>query len=256
MTQEIRIPAAVMPVPPQPFLSPLAELVAQDADVLAVLHDNALTQDLVVALHEANFPACLGLLPATPTACSAWKAMQNIVVQMPTSGDAGFMDKLSAEYTAIYLTGAYGASPVASYWLNREGIPEAFPAGAERARHTCAGLLPNDWRQRPDDHLVMQLHYLSCMSQQARTREEWADIVDLLDVHMLRWIHAFASRVTESSALLFYPGLIALTASWLDTLRDQLTSYLHLPGVEHAAHPPRAIDREHADRPCLHLLRT
>jgi TorA maturation chaperone TorD len=243
MTQEIGIPAAVMPVPPQPFLSPIAELVAQDADVLAVLHDNALTQDLVVALHEANFPACLGLQPATPTACSAWEAMQNIVGQMPTSGDAGFMDRLSAEYAAIYLTGAYGASPVASFWLNREGTPEAFPAGGARARHTYAGLLPNDWRQRPEDHLVMQLHYLSSMSQQARTREEWANIVDLLDAHMLRWIHAFASRVIERSALLFYPGLIALTASWLDTLRDLLASYLHVPDVGHA------------DRPCLHLLR-
>ena len=206
-----------------------SDAVAEDAESLAALHDRELTPALLAALREAGFPACLGLLPASTPAVEAWRAMAEALCELPASPDAAIMDELASEYAAIYLTGAFNASPYESVWTNDDHLTCQDSMFQLREIYAAAGLATPDWRQRADDHLVLQLLYIAHAARQATTDDHWRDLAKMLDEHLFRWIREFAVRVTQRCNLPFYPALAVITASWLDTLRDLIASSLNEP---------------------------
>jgi putative dimethyl sulfoxide reductase chaperone len=204
----------------------IAEAIAEDAEMLAVLHDRELTAETVAALREAGFPSCLGLMPATPEAVEAWRAMEAGMASLPARLDATALDELASEYAAIYLTGAYGASPYESVWTDDDHLICQQAMFQWRDIHAAAGLAAADWRQRPDDHLVLQLLYLAHALRRAATADSWRDMARVLDEHTLRWLPDFAGRVAARSETPFYAGLAILTAAWVDTARDLIAAQL------------------------------
>lgn len=206
-----------------------ADAIADDAESLAALHDRELTADLLVALREAHFPACLGLMPATAEAVAAWRAMVDALAALPPQPDAMVLDDLAAEYAAIYLTGAYGASPCESVWTDDDHLTCQGAMFQWRDIHAAAGLATPDWRQRPDDHLVLQLLYLAHAARRATTPDSWQRLAQVLDEHVLRWLPDFAARVAARSASPFYAALAVLTAIWLDAVRDLIAAQLNEP---------------------------
>lgn len=209
--------------------SKLGDVIAEDAESLAALHDRELTPDLVAALREARFPACLGLLPATAPAVEAWRAMGDGLADLPPSLDATAIDELASEYAAIYLTGAHGASPYESVWTDDDHLTCQAAMFQLRDIYAAAGLASTDWRQRADDHLVLQLLYIAHAARGAASREHWRALARALDEHLLRWLPDFAARVVQRSTSPFYTGLAVLTAAWLDALRDLLAGLLGEP---------------------------
>jgi TorA maturation chaperone TorD len=214
---------------PQPMAIELADIIAEDAESLAALHDRELTPDLLAALNEARFPACLGLLPASAPAVEAWRAMAEGLANLPASPDEAAMDELASEYAAIYLTGAYGASPYESVWTDDDHLTCQTAMFQLRDIYAAAGLTTTDWRQRADDHLVLQLLYVAHAARVATTDEHWRALARMLDEHPLRWLPDFAARVASRSTSSFYAGLAVLTTAWLNTLRDLLASHLKEP---------------------------
>lgn len=230
---------AVLPAPS------FSEAIAEDAEALAALHDRELTPGLLAALREAQFPDCLGLLPVTPAATSAWQMMAAGLADLPAAPDTMVMDNLAAEYAAIYLTGAYGASPCESVWTDDDHLVCQDAMFQLRDIYAAAGLATPDWRQRADDHLVLQLLYIAHAARNTTTVEAWRALARLLDEHPLRWLPDFASRVAARSVSPFYAGLAVLTAAWLEALRDLLALHLGTPRpsrekIEARLHPSAA----------------
>jgi putative dimethyl sulfoxide reductase chaperone len=227
------MPADTIAVSPEPTnlatLRMAADAIAEDAESLAALHDRELTPDLVTALIEAKFPACLGLMPATAEVAAAWRAMSDQVTRLPIAPDAKLLDELAAEYAAIYLTNAYGASPCESVWTDDDHLVCQTSMFQLRDIYASVGLAATDWRQRPDDHLVLQLLYVAHAARKADSLDDWRALARMLDEHPLRWIHDFASRIATRSSTPFYAELAILTAAWLDTLRDLLARQLDEP---------------------------
>lgn len=212
--------------------SDIADIIAEDAESLAALHDRELTADLIAALHEANFPACLGLMPGTPEAVEAWRAMAAGMASLPMPPDAEALDALAGEYAAIYLTGAYGASPYESVWTDDDHLMCQQAMFQWRDIHAAAGLATMDWRQRPDDHLVLQLLHVAHAARRAATadfHDAWRKLAAVLDEHTLRWLPDFAARVAARAESPFYAGLAVITAAWLDTLRELMAVQLGEP---------------------------
>jgi putative dimethyl sulfoxide reductase chaperone len=211
----------------------IAEAIADDAESLAALHDRELTAAMIAALREANFPAGLGLVPMTAEAIAAWRAMADGVTELPRMPDAATLDDLAAEYAAIYLTGAYGASPCESVWTDDDHLTCQAAMFQWRDIHAAAGLATPDWRQRPDDHLVLQVLYVANAARRTATadfsNDSWRKLAQVLDEHTLRWLPDFAARVAARSASSFYAGLAVLTAAWLDTVRDLIAAQLNEP---------------------------
>ena len=99
-----------------------AEAVADDAETLAVLHDRELTAETLAALRACAFPHYLGILPANERDAEVWRLMAAAVEDLPPRLEATQIDALAADFAAIYLTGAYGASPCESPWTDDDHL--------------------------------------------------------------------------------------------------------------------------------------
>jgi len=197
--------------------------VALDLMTLARLHDRELDAGSVQALQEVAFPACLVLELQSPLAQDARRLLEDAVTGLDT--EASTLDELAADFAAIYLTHAFGASPCESVWIDDDGLAMQEPMFEVRDAYARHGLEVPDWRKRPDDHLVLQLHFLAELFDDSELDTVEA-AADFLDWHLLRWLPDFARRVASRAATPFYAGLAMLTAAYVDELRDILVEVL------------------------------
>jgi TorA maturation chaperone TorD len=203
----------------------MAEALAEDAEALAALHDRELTAETLATLREIGFPANLGLLPQGEPSREAWRLM----VAALEETQAADLDLLAVDYAAIYLTGAYGASPCESVWTDDDHLVCQDAMFALREIHAAAGLAAEDWRRRPDDHLVLQLLYIAHALRRSGGPDELRRLAAMLDEHLLRWLPDFAARVAARAETPFFAVLGRLTFAWCEQLRDLLVERLGEP---------------------------
>lgn len=202
-----------------PMSREMSEAMADDAEALAALHDRELGAEMLAALRDVGFPRNLGLLPAGEPAEEAWRLM---AAALPPEPDPMTLDQLAVDYAAIYLTGAYGASPCESVWTDDDHLACQKAMFALRSIYAAAGLAAQDWRRRPDDHLVLQLLYIAQALRQAKDADALRRLAAMLDEHLLLWLPDFAERVASRCEMPFYAVLARLTFLWCEQLRDLL----------------------------------
>ena len=210
----------------QPLFKEMAEALADDAEALAALHDRELNAELLATLRNIGFPDNLGLLPAGARSMEAWRLMS---AGLPLAPDATTLDQLAVDYAAIYLTGAYGASPCESVWTDDDHLACQAAMFALREIYAAAGLVAEDWRRRPDDHLVLQLLYIARTLRCATGTEALQRLAAMMDEHLLRWLPDFAERVTSRCETPFYAVLAGLTFAWCEQLRELIAERLGEP---------------------------
>jgi TorA maturation chaperone TorD len=203
----------------------IAEALAEDAEALAALHDRELTAETLAALREVGFPANLGLLPVGERSLEAWRLMDAALAE----SDSAQLDLLAVDYAAIYLTGAYGASPCESVWTDDDHLVCQDAMFALREIYAEAGLAAADWRKRSDDHLVLQLLYIAHVLRCPAGTEGLRRLAAMLDEHLLRWLPDFAARVAARAETPFFAVLGRLTFAWCEQLRDLLAESLGEP---------------------------
>ena len=208
------------------FPHEMAEALADDAEALAALHDRELNAELLAALRAVDFPHSLGLLPDGEQTKEVWRLMS---AALPLAPGATTLEQLAVDYAAIYLTGAYGASPCESVWTDDEHLACQAAMFALRDIYAMAGLVAEDWRRRPDDHLVLQLLYLSHVLRRASGPAELRRLAAMMDEHLLRWLPDFAERVASRCETPFYAVLGRLTFVWCEQVRDLLSEWLGEP---------------------------
>lgn len=206
--------------------SEIGYVLADDVSTLAILQDRELSSAVLAGLKDLKFPGNLGLLPTNDMSRKALRMMQEVVASFPTAPDAAFMDDLAADFAAIYLTGAFGASPYESYWLSDDHLICQDAMFDMRTLYAAAGLAVPDWRMRPDDHLVFQLQFLAHLLAKADKDDDWRSLATFLDYHLLRWLPDFASRVVSRCDTPFYAALALLTDVWCQQVRGLIEHHL------------------------------
>lgn len=204
----------------------IAAVLAEDAATLALLQDRELSAPVLAELKSIGFPDNLGLLPASGASQATFGMMRLAVSSLPAAADARFLDNLAADFAAIYLTGAFGASPCESFWLSDEHLLCQEAMFDMRALYAAAGFAVPDWRSRPDDHLVFQLQFLSRRLVSAESDDDWRSLAGFLDRHLLRWLPDFADRVAFHCDTPFYAALAILTDVWCQQLRGLIEQHL------------------------------
>jgi putative dimethyl sulfoxide reductase chaperone len=204
----------------------LRRALADDLDGLIRLHDRELDGEALAALQATAFPAGLALLPVGEAAELAYRGMAAALAELPPGAAGAPVDALAADFAAIYLTGAAGASPYESVWVTEEHLACQQPMFELREIYAAAGLQVDDWRKRYDDHLVLQLQYLV---RQLRAGASWASLAGFLDEHLGYWFPDFARRVSERASTPFYGALAELSYVWLERFRDLLADMADLP---------------------------
>ena len=208
---------------------------ADDLAQLIRLHDRELDALTLEALGQVDFPLNLALPSAYAAGQQAYGALASAVQALTPT--AACLDELAADYAAIYLNHAIGASPYESVWLDDDHLACQGPMFELRERYAAAGLQVADWRQRYDDHLVCQLAYLQRCLEKARAGEamDWADLAAFIDEHIGYWLPDFARRVSGQGGTAFYAGLAEVTYVWLELCRELLGEIHGLPRPERAS---------------------
>lgn len=204
----------------------VAVALADDAITLAVLQDKEISSSLLNGLSLLGFPDNLAMLPIGQASQQTYELMRAAVSGLPAEPPASFLDELAADFAAIYLTGAYGASPSESFWLSDDHLVCQEAMFDLRALYAASGLATPNWRMRPDDHLVFQLQFVARRLELAVSDNDWRSLARFLDHHLLRWLPDFSSRIAARCDTAFYGALVILTNSWCQQLRDLIADML------------------------------
>jgi len=204
-------------------LAEFAVAVADDLSLLASLHDREPTAAIIAAARQAPLAEQLGLSLQTERGRDALAAFARMLATLPDPVDAAALDDLAAGFTEVYLRHSYRAAPTESVWMTEDGLERQAPMFAVRECYKRAGLKVDDAASRPDDHLVLQLQFVSHLARVAREPGDLAVAARFLDEHLLRWVGQFAERLIAARAPDYYAALALVTACYADELRDHLT---------------------------------
>ena len=223
--------AASMSATDMSTLAQFCDAIACDLAELATLHDTEPDAELLESLRKCDFPSTLKLHLTSSAANEGSERMRTALESLPTSIDQQVLDELAADYAAIYLTLAVRASPNESVWIDDEQLERQQPMFQVREYYRRHGLAAANWRQRADDHLVLQLQFLSHLFKRHATSGsiDLSEVTQFMDEHLLRWLPEFGARVSTGCATLFFAGLAQLTAGYCEELRELLATILDEP---------------------------
>lgn len=211
-----------------PLLLVFGSAAAEDLQGLAELHDREPDEALLTALREVDFPDGLGLRLRSERGRQAQTIMAKALAQLFAPVDKDILDLLAVDFAEIYLTHGLRASPYESVWLDDDHLARQEPMFQVRAYYRRQGLTAADWSERADDHIVLQLLFLRHLMQEP-SPETLREAAKFMDEHLLRWIDRFADQVTARCATPYFAGVAALTAAYIDELRDLLAEILEEP---------------------------
>jgi TorA maturation chaperone TorD len=201
---------------------------AEDLADLAALHDHEVDARALERLRAAADPGLLRLRLVNERSRDALLLLDQALRGLPAGVDGTLTDALAADYADIYLTYGLRAAPNESVWLDEDNLTMQAPMFEVRALYQRYGLQAPDWRRRADDHLVHELQFLAHLMAPA-TGDTLGEAAAFLDEHLLLWLPDFSARVAQRCATPFYAGLAAVTAAYLDELRELLERILGQP---------------------------
>ncbi len=155
--------------------------------------------------------------------------MTQAITELSVPLESAILDELAVDFANIYLSHGYRASPYESVWRDEEQLERQLPMFEISQIYRQHGLAAADRQTMPDDHLSLQLEFIAYLCEQAQDKADLQQAADFMDAHLLLWIDEFARCVSSRCATLFYAGLAALSASYIDELRDDLARITDKP---------------------------
>lgn len=235
-----------------------AAAVAADLDLIASLHDREWSAAVIEAARACPISGQLSLVPSSPAGVGAMSAFDAAMAAMPAVIEARVVDEMASDYADIYLRHFHRAAPMESVWLTEDGLVRQEPMFKVQAWYRRNNLRVTDWAQRPEDHIVLELRFLSHVFAEAAKGEETqtrlADAARFLDAHPLRWVGMFAERLASVGASPVFAALARLTAAYLEAVREALIEVAGVarpvapaPGAGKAASRPKPKEKTCAD---------
>ena len=202
----------------------LRDAFARDLNLLAVLNDREPTAEFISNLRTGAASDWFAFKAPTPLFESACALLDTAFDAIPDPVDQGTLDELSADFAAIYLIHSYRAPPTESPWLDKDQLERQEPMFELAEWYARFGLAAQDRQRRYDDHLVLQLQFLSHLfaSDKIDVATSTAEAARFLDRHLLRWIGDFAKRVAQRCETPYFCGVVTQTHTYLESLRDVL----------------------------------
>jgi len=211
------------------LIQSFCDVVGDDLKLLAILNGKELSADIIQQLKSIDFPLHLGLLLTGTKSRPVLVTLNKTVRNWPKILPEKTRDLLDMDFAGIYLNHAYRASPQESVWVDEENLAMQQSMFQLRDFYNRYGLEVENWRIRPDDHLVTQLQLIAYVFSGEIKLAELKDIAGFLDEHLLRWIMSFAERAAMNCETDFYASLVLLTAFYLEKIRNLLAKILDEP---------------------------
>ena len=218
----------------------LSAAIAADLRLLAGLQGKELTADQLGRLRAHPFQEYLGLMFRSEAGASGLAALDDALAAMAsddkaTDGVPATIDLLAADYADIYLTGRFRTAPSESAWTHPEGLERQEAMFTVRSWYRRFGLEVENWRVRPDDHLVVELEFVAHLLESEPAAEGVVRAGSFLDRHLLMWAPAFYARVAARAATPYYAALATLGAAYLEEARLALEELSGQPREKRAS---------------------
>lgn len=204
-------------------------VISRDLELLALLHDREPTAELIETLRAVAADGWFGLKAMSQTTQRGSELLAAALAEMPKPLVQQTLDELAVDYANIYLVHAYRAPPTESPWLDQDKLERQQPMFDLAEWYRRHGLAAADRQVRSDDHLVLQLQFLSHLfarTQNGRAAEEAAHF---MDAHILRWFGRFSEIIATRCMTPYFAGLVTLTHGYLEDLRDCLVKLADAP---------------------------
>lgn len=209
-------------------LDQLRQTVAADLRRLTVLHDRVLTRESLMLLWADCYEDCFGLDLDSTRGRAALTLFRAGLSDIPTDAAQSTMESLAQEHFSIYSDGRLGVSLCESAWADGEVFAIEAPRISIGDWYHRFGLLLEDWYKPSEDHLVSQLSFIAYLLDGA-PRAPFEEVARFMDEHLLCWIDDFEKGVRAACKARFYAGLAALTAAYVDELRNLLSELSDYP---------------------------
>ncbi len=203
--------------------------VADDLRMLAMLHDREPGPDLIEELRAIPAENWFGMNLTSETSLNGIEVMNAALAALPRPLSKKAGDQLAADYANIYLIHTYRVTPTESPWLDKDHLERQGPMFSIAEWYRRYGLTALDRQKRSDDHLVLQLQFISHLIEKAEGIGGLREAASFMDAHILKWIGEFSARVASRCQTPYYAGLVTLTNGYLEELRDNLASLAFAP---------------------------
>lgn len=200
--------------------SSLRQAAAEDLRLLAFLHSAELDAKSLSELRAHPFGERFAIRPEDRDSLTSLELIENGWAEL-RGDDKEILDELAADYAAIYLTYRLRAAPSESPWRDEDNLQRQEPMFEVRRWYERFGYQASDWRERPDDHLVLQLQFTARLLEDLSADLEEAR--NFLSSHLLEWLEPFCKRVAERCATSFYRGLAGLTLARVNGIMNMIT---------------------------------
>ena len=217
-----------------------------DLALLARLHGLELDGELLERLRSAPFAELFALVPEDGMGREACEVIDRGWEVLDEGDPERMLDRLAADFAALYLTHRHRVSPDESVWLDDDGLVRQRPMLEVREWYARFGVAAPDWRKVPDDNIALQLAFVSHLMTAEDDEGGWLatpeDVARFLDDHLLLWLDDFASAAASRCHTPFYAGLAIFTAAWMRAFREvlaRITGIAPLTPEERAARRKR-----------------
>ncbi|MDA8428981.1 MAG: molecular chaperone TorD family protein [Geobacteraceae bacterium] len=164
-----------------------------------------------------------GLKLPSDTEADASKGMLHMVevARLHSNNLEELQDELAIEFTRLFLGPIKPvAIPYASWYLSESHQLMTDETIDVRRRYLEAGMAVNNLYSTPDDHISIELEFLSYLTGEMITAHEAGQQERLqtlettrdgfINDHMKQWVHVFIATITDSDANKFYKGAALL----------------------------------------------
>ncbi len=221
---------AIKACPADPMLLTFTSAIADDLQLLALLHDREISSPRLEQLQEFSFVQDLQVKLHSAMASETVKRLDQVTAGWAKECQSELIDELASDYAAIYLNHTYRASPLESVWIDDENLSCQQPMFRVRKIYEKYGLACENWRMRSDDHLVCQIQfYIHLLKSEVISETIIKDLAQFYDEHLFRWLGKFSQRVADRCHTEFYALLAILTHCYLEQIRDFFGEILETP---------------------------
>lgn len=211
----------------QTAVSSADAMAAEDLRALAWLHEVERPPAVLVELHRSGFPQTLSLLLPEHAAVTQLDAALAALADTAIEDAPRCAADLAADYAGIYLTHSLRAAPYESVWRDEDQLMMQAPTFAVRDFYTRHGVVVQNWRHQPDDHLSHELRFVALLLERGERREA----TRFLRTHLLVWLPMFTEKVEQRAETRFYADLATLTLACVQSCVERLPSVVVIPPV-------------------------
>lgn len=211
---------------------------AEDIATLARLLDREPDAELIVQLAGAPSRDWFGL-SVTGEGAALGLALLDQYMKQATATDASLaaaVEELAADYADLFLTFGKRLAANESFWLTDDHIERQEPMFDVRGWYAHYGVAAENWRMRPDDHLVLQLAFVARLLQSGNEAAR-LDAGRFLDRHLLRWSKDLFGGVARRADTAFFGGLALVSEAILEAVRTMLVEITGEPRKEETSSP-------------------